>query len=229
MSSILDALMASENIRLMGVAFIRLMLAAVLGCWIGFEREQYNRPAGARTYALVCIGSALVMIISEYTYKIYGGTVEPTRLGAQVISGIGFLGAGTIMKEGFTVRGLTTAAGLWVMSCIGLAAGIGFYSGAVIATMLNYFILLILKKFIWNHTDRKAFHVIVNNIDEVYPQIIDEIETHKGTLFSAEILSKDTKSTEIRLVAAINGDAKYQEYVFEKIRTMTGVMGVHVE
>lgn len=157
MSEIFNFVIASENVRLIGVTFIRLLLSAVLGCIIGFEREQYNRPAGARTYALVCIGSALVMIISEYTYTIYGQTVEPTRLGAQVISGIGFLGAGTIMKEGFTVRGLTTAAGLWVMSCIGLAAGIGFYSGAIIATALNYFILLILKKFIWNHTSKKIF------------------------------------------------------------------------
>lgn len=228
MSEIINEVMASENFKLLGVTFIRLLLAAVLGCWIGFEREQYNRPAGARTYALVCIGSALVMIISEYTYKIYGGIVEPTRLGAQVVSGIGFLGAGTIMKEGFTVRGLTTAAGLWVMSCIGLAAGIGFYSGAVIATMLNYFILLILKKFIWNHTDKKAFHVIVENVDELYSKITEEIEIHKGTLFSAEILSRDAKTTEMRFVM-MNGDTKMQDYVLEKIRTTEGVLGLHVE
>ncbi len=228
MKDILYTVISSENFRLLGVAFIRLLLAAVFGCLIGFEREQYSRPAGARTYALVCMGSALVMIISEYTYKIYGATVEPTRLGAQVISGIGFLGAGTIMKEGFTVRGLTTAAGLWVMSCIGLAVGIGFYSGAVIATILNYFILLILKKFIWKHTDKKVFHVIVDNVDEAYSKIVKEIETHKGTLFSAEILSRDAKTAEMRFVM-MNGDIKTQNYVLEKIRTTEGVMGLHVE
>lgn len=229
MSEIFNFVIASENVRLIGVTFIRLLLSAVLGCIIGFEREQYNRPAGARTYALVCIGSALVMIISEYTYTIYGQTVEPTRLGAQVISGIGFLGAGTIMKEGFTVRGLTTAAGLWVMSCIGLAAGIGFYSGAIIATALNYFILLILKKFIWNHTSKKNIHVIVDNIDEVYSKLTNEIETHSGTIFSTEILSRDKETTELRFVASINGDTKTQEYVLERIRTTEGVIGIHVE
>lgn len=126
----------------------RLILACLLGGVIGFEREHVHRPAGLRTHILVCVGAALVMITSEFIYKNYSSSVnvDPARLGAQVISGIGFLGAGTIIKEGISVKGLTTAASLWAVSCVGIAIGIGFYSGAVIATIIIFFTLVVIKK-----------------------------------------------------------------------------------
>nr|WP_242855671.1 MgtC/SapB family protein [Ruminiclostridium josui] len=115
---------------------------------IGFEREHVHRPAGFRTHILVCVGSALVMITSEYIYYNFSSHVntDPARLGAQVISGIGFLGAGTIIKEGISVKGLTTAASLWAVSCIGIAVGIGFYVGAFIATACIFLTLGVAKK-----------------------------------------------------------------------------------
>ncbi len=121
----------------------------VFGGVIGLEREIGNRPAGFRTHTLVCMGSVLVMLTSEYLLDAYGHikTPDPARLGAQVISGIGFLGAGTILKDGSRVRGLTTAASLWVVACIGLAIGVGFYWGALTATLLSYITLVLLKKF----------------------------------------------------------------------------------
>jgi putative Mg2+ transporter-C (MgtC) family protein len=127
---------------------LRLVLACLLGGLIGFEREHVHRPAGFRTHILVCVGSALVMITSEFIFNKYSSHVnlDPARLGAQVISGIGFLGAGTIIKEGVSVKGLTTAASLWAVSCIGIAVGIGFYSGALIATIIIYMTLIVLKK-----------------------------------------------------------------------------------
>jgi len=127
---------------------LRLVLAAVLGGFIGFEREHTNRPAGFRTHILVCVGSALVMITSEFAFSRYSGSadVDLTRLGAQVISGIGFLGAGTIIRDGINVRGLTTAASLWAVACVGIAVGIGFYTGAVAATILVFITLMSLKK-----------------------------------------------------------------------------------
>ena len=93
---------------------IQLILACILGGLIGYERESTNQPAGFRTYILVCVASALVMCTSQYIFTIYQGltTLDPVRLGAQVISGIGFLGAGTIMRNGMNIRGLTTAASL---------------------------------------------------------------------------------------------------------------------
>ncbi|MGI6777973.1 MAG: MgtC/SapB family protein [Acetivibrionales bacterium] len=126
---------------------IRLLLAAVLGGIIGYEREQTNRPAGFRTHILVCVGAAVAMITSDYIFRTYPqNNIDPARLGAQVISGIGFLGAGTIIREGINVRGLTTAASLWAVACVGLAAGIGFYSGAVCAAGIIIITLIVLKK-----------------------------------------------------------------------------------
>ncbi len=127
---------------------LRLAAACVLGGIIGFEREHVHRPAGLRTHILVCVGSALVMVTSEFIYFRYSShvNVDPARLGAQVISGIGFLGAGTIIKEGISVKGLTTAASLWAVSCVGIAVGIGFYSGAIIATVIIFLILVVIKK-----------------------------------------------------------------------------------
>ncbi|WP_054694335.1 MgtC/SapB family protein [Syntrophomonas palmitatica] len=127
----------------------KLALAAVLGGLIGLERESLNRPAGLRTYTLVSVGSALAMVVSIDIYLQYYHTVQadPGRIAAQVVSGIGFLGAGTIMKEGATVRGLTTAAGLWVVACIGLAVGAGLYVPAVVTTLLILFVLIYFVKF----------------------------------------------------------------------------------
>ncbi|HZK42792.1 MAG TPA: MgtC/SapB family protein [Syntrophomonadaceae bacterium] len=126
----------------------KLILACILGGLIGLERESLNRPAGLRTYTLVCVGSALAMIVSLDMYFKYYQTVnaDPGRIAAQVISGIGFLGAGTIMREGATVRGLTTAAGLWVVACIGLAVGAGLYFPAIGTTIIILFILVYFVK-----------------------------------------------------------------------------------
>jgi putative Mg2+ transporter-C (MgtC) family protein len=108
-------------------SFARVLFAALLGGLVGLEREHIARPAGLRTHMLVCVGSALVMVVSEALAVNGHATVDVTRIGAQVVSGIGFLGAGTIIKEGATVKGLTTAASLWAISCVGIAAGSGFY------------------------------------------------------------------------------------------------------
>lgn len=115
-----------------------LMLAAICGGAIGMEREIKARPAGIKTFSLVCMGAAMVMMTNEYIYlNIANSTGDAARMGAQVISGIGFLGAGTIIvTSNNRVRGLTTAAALWVTAAIGIAIGIHFYSGAVIGTIL---------------------------------------------------------------------------------------------
>jgi Uncharacterized membrane protein len=123
----------------------------VIGGVIGWERENNNRPAGLRTHMLVAIGAAVIMLMGEMSLEKYAGitTMDPTRLGAQVISGIGFLGAGTIMREGLTVRGLTTAASLWAVACLGLAAGGGFYEAAAagsVAIILTLTIFEYLEK-----------------------------------------------------------------------------------
>ena len=128
-------------------SLFRLTLATICGGLIGIERIRKRRPAGFRTHTLVCIGAALTMIISQYLWS-KGQTTDLSRLGAQVINGIGFLGAGTIIVTGRQqVKGLTTAAGLWASACMGLAIGAGFYFGAIVgcvliiltSTVLSYF------------------------------------------------------------------------------------------
>ena len=112
---------------------IRLCAAAILGGIVGVERGSADRPAGLRTHILVCAGSALIMMVSLYGSDGLTAGRDSSRIAAQVVSGIGFLGAGTILREGFSVKGLTTAASLWAVSCVGLAVGSGFFVGALVA------------------------------------------------------------------------------------------------
>src|SRR2546422_10198861 len=122
---------------------LRLGLAAILGGAIGVERELRDREAGIRTHLLVSLGSALFTLVSAYGFHAFlssGQNViraDPTRIAAQIVTGIGFLGAGAIIRQGFSVRGVTTAATLWVVAAIGVAAGAGYYSAAVIGTVIT--------------------------------------------------------------------------------------------
>lgn len=132
---------------------IKLLLASLLGAVIGLEREVHGRPAGFRTHLLVSLGSCLFVIISIDLYRIYGNFtatgpvgVDPGRIAAQVVTGIGFLGAGAIIRERASIRGLTTAACLWVAAAIGLACGAGRYEPAIVVTILAFVSLLLLKK-----------------------------------------------------------------------------------
>src|SRR4051794_38975547 len=113
---------------------LRLSVAAALGGAIGLERELRERGAGLRTHLVVCLGSALFTLVSAYAFV--GPKVDPTRIAAQIVSGIGFLGAGAIIRQGLSVRGLTTAATLWLVAAIGVAAGAGYDSAAPFTTAL---------------------------------------------------------------------------------------------
>lgn len=128
--------------------FLRLLCAMAVGILIGTEREIANRPAGMRTHVLVALGACVVMLSGQMIftqYRAYGAAPDPARLAAQVITGVGFLGAGTIMKEGPTVHGLTTAASLWTVACLGVAAGGGYYSVAVIGAVFIFITLTLLE------------------------------------------------------------------------------------
>jgi putative Mg2+ transporter-C (MgtC) family protein len=117
---------------------LRLSVAAALGGAIGLERELRERGAGLRTHLVVCVGSALFTLVSAYGFEDFfvatGTRIDPTRIAAQIVSGIGFLGAGAIIRQGLSVRGLTTAATLWLVAAIGMATGAGYYDAAAITT-----------------------------------------------------------------------------------------------
>lgn len=135
-----------RELNLVSILF-RIVLAILLGGVLGMERGRKNRPAGFRTYILVCLGAALVMMTNQYVCEKYQ-TGDPVRLGAQVVSGIGFLGAGTIILTGRNqIKGLTTAACLWAAACGGLAIGIGFYEGAVFGGVAIVFTVSGLQRF----------------------------------------------------------------------------------
>lgn len=147
---------------------VRILLAVVLGGIIGMERGMKNRPAGFRTYMLVSIGACVVMLINQYAYQVFH-TGDPVRMGAQVISGIGFLGAGTIIVTSHNqIKGLTTAAGLWAAACIGLAIGIGLYEVAVAGAAAIFLVLTVLHE--WDFMMRRKGHVI-----EIYVELDQNI------------------------------------------------------
>lgn len=147
--------------------FLRILVAAILGGLIGLERGLKNRAAGLRTYMLVCVGSCLIMLTNQLIFQIYG-VGDPVRMGAQVVSGIGFLGAGTIIVTRHRqVKGLTTAAGLWTSAGVGLALGIGFYEGAVMGA-LTVLAVMILMQYLDNGMRNKtrAFEVYFELSDQ---------------------------------------------------------------
>lgn len=125
---------------------IRIVLSLFIGGILGFDRGRKNRPAGFRTYMLVCLGSTLVMITNQYVFQVFKSG-DPVRLGAQVVSGVGFLGAGTIILTGRNqVKGITTAAGIWTAACCGLTIGIGYYEGAIAGGAAIFIAMVSLQK-----------------------------------------------------------------------------------
>ncbi|MDF2644639.1 MAG: magnesium transporter MgtC [Paenibacillus sp.] len=162
---------------------IRILLAAGLGGLVGLEREWSNHAAGLRTHILVCIGSTAIMLLSIYGFSDFVNEpqvrVDPARLAAQVISGIGFLGAGTIMRTGLTVSGLTTAASVWVVAAIGLCVGAGFLYCAVLATVMVLLSLVVLNK--WEKylmRNRRTMEVVIKIVDK--PGVLGNIATKFG-------------------------------------------------
>ena len=137
--------MELRELTYLGVT-LRIVSAIVVGGLLGLERGMKKRPAGMRTYMLVCVGACLIMLTNQYVYQ-YFGTGDPVRMGAQVVNGIGFLGAGTIIvTRRNQIKGLTTAAGLWTSAGVGLALGIGFYEAAFIGGFAVFFVMTMLQR-----------------------------------------------------------------------------------
>ncbi len=176
---------------------VRLLVAVVVGFILGAERGIKGKAAGIKTYILVCMGSALTMILSQYIIEDLGYDIELTRLSAQVISGIGFLGAGTILVTGHNkIVGLSTAAGLWATACIGLVAGIGFYEAVVVSCVLMLFIFGCIPKL-----EEKMYLKLKSST--LYTEFSDN--TSIGKLINA-VKSKGAKVVDINI-----GKAKYSQ------------------
>ena len=175
-------------------SILRILVAGVFGALVGLERDIHGRAAGLRTHLLVSAGAAVFTILSSRVAVFgvvavpeFARVTDPGRIAAQIVTGIGFLGAGTIIKEGFTIRGLTTAASLWITAAIGMASGAGFYAIAAAATTFSLFSLIVLhhlEKSYRKHIYRNLTVALPNDVD--VNQIVDFIRTMKLRIMSSE-------------------------------------------
>ncbi|NUN94042.1 MAG: MgtC/SapB family protein [Verrucomicrobiae bacterium] len=214
----------------------RLVLAALLGSLIGLERERLQWVAGLRTHMLVCVGASLIMIVSSFGFADILGhpnvTLDPSRVAAQVVSGIGFLGAGTILLRREVIRGLTTAASLWTVAAIGLAVGGGLYTGAVAATVLILGILAGLKPLERRFAARRPqVRSVVVRFDArtTSPAAIEAIMAQGGvTIRHAETTAGGEPSQkELHLLTRATADEISE--AMEYLETLPGVEHVEIE
>ncbi len=218
---------------------LRLFLAVFLGGLIGFERERHNRPAGFRTHILVCAGSALIMLVSAYgfTGQIGGAGYisDPGRIAAGVVTGIGFLGAGTILQQRGSIRGLTTAATIWVVSGVGLAAGIGFYLGAILTTIFVLVSLLLLRRAEYHFVVRRRMkRLLIRSVDR--PGLLGAIGSILGdrhvSIRKSELSDPEKEEEggedmiDIEFLVEVPFDIDLKE-LFDSLHGLDGVAEVH--
>lgn len=211
---------------------VRLAIACLLGGLIGIERERNRHPAGLRTHILVCVGATLVMLCNIYIFDKYKGltNVDPARFGAQVISGIGFLGAGTIIKEGPSIRGLTTAASLWAVACLGIAIGLGFYAGAILTTSFVLIILIIFSKFeylFYGKSGKAMLTIKMKNKDGKLDQITGRLKDFEMYYSNMSIEAADDDNITVRIKVSGNKEVP-NEKLMEELYKIEGINFVQV-
>lgn len=189
----------SDHLTFVGTCY-RLLLSMLLGSIVGFERRRRGQSAGVRTFSLIAMGSALAMVLSVYVAQKYSDG-DPTRMAAQVISGIGFLGAGAIIQMKGSVRGLTTAAGIWMVANIGMAVGCGMYWIATVATGLILFILVQLERIEHRVSLCSESRIIRVRVGEILNDIhkYREVLKHYGVVLSNFYVEYDFEQAETRL------------------------------
>ena len=205
---------------------LRLVMSVILGGIIGFERGRAGRPAGLRTHILVCMGSTLAIMTNQYVFEKYNVS-DPTRIAAQVVSGIGFLGAGTIIVTGrHQVKGLTTAAGLWATACMGLAIGIGFYKAAIVSCLLIAFATIVLHRFDNMMLSKSKMLDVYIEIKKTTPmnKVLDQIKMNEISIDSLEMVraSYDTNAFAVIMTLRL----KHQRIRLDTIASICAIEGV---
>lgn len=213
-----------------GAIVLRLVSALIIGVVIGIDRGIKRRGAGIKTHTLVCLGSTLVMLTGQYVYNNFVGNMDISRLGAQVISGVGFLGVGTIIVTGRNqVRGLTTAAGLWVCACLGLAVGIGFIEGAFITLVLVIITLKLLSKVdeqVRNHSKGIDLYIEFENNKNV-TLFIDEMRKQDIRISDFELGKSKIKGEGPNAIVSIEVDSRINHpAILDEIRALECVLFV---
>lgn len=204
---------------------VRLIFSIVLGGIIGFERERKSRPAGLRTNMLVCIGACIVMMTNQYIFQTYG-TGDPVRMGAQVVSGIGFLGAGTIIVTAHNrIKGLTTAAGLWTAACVGLTIGVGLYEVALTGSVIILLVLTLLN--LWDgriHRHTKSLDVYIElNKDVSLGQFLQRIRSSSMTVSGLQI-EQGSHAEGLSFFVTVKTEKKIDRKLFlQELRSIEGI------
>ena len=206
----------------------KIILIVLLSGIIGMERSTWNKPAGFITHALLGISAVLVVLCGEALAQKYN--VDPFRIAAQFLSGIGFLGAGTILRDGFNVKGLTTASGLLTVSCIGLCVGAGFYLGAIVATILAYLILSYAYVFSdrLDHFDVLDLELDTNeNIKDFIPEVEKFLDKHELEIKQIkDITDNDKKYNSLKLICKYNNKMITKNKIITKLTTLPDVTNV---
>jgi putative Mg2+ transporter-C (MgtC) family protein len=211
----------------------KLAVAVILSSLIGIERELVHKPAGIKTHTLICISATLVMSLGMYVREVLDPTMtmDPTRLPAQILAGIGFVGAGTIIREGLSVKGITTAASLLAITCVGLAVGAGFYEGAILTTILMFFVLYFTSP-IQKIVSMKSKVTTVCVISKISTGIIGNVQEilEKNNLEVISIKqekSNSSNSTLYKFLVKFN-DFSDKETLIQEILKINGVNEVHL-
>lgn len=209
----------------------KLLLSVFLSLIIGIERELIKKPAGIKTHMLICISATLIMALGMYLFNLYPDKLDPSRLPAQILAGIGFVGAGTIIRDGFTVKGITTAASLLAMTCIGLAVGAGFYEGAILTTIIVFLVLSVtspLQNLI--HSNKKITQFTITSIAN--PEMIGKITTFFTTknievLNIKQIHEQTSQYTILKFLVKLNKTSE-KETLIHEICSMQNITEVYV-
>ena len=223
----MDAIMTAAREFTYLEAGLRILMAIVLGGMIGMERGLKNRPAGLRTYMLVCLGACIVMLTNQYVYEAFG-VGDPVRMGAQVVSGIGFLGAGTIIVTARNqIKGLTTAAGLWASACVGLALGIGLYAVSIMGSVAIFVILTLLHELDFRmRRSTKQVEVYVELKHNVaVGQFLDFVRDRKYEPSNLQILLENTSDNGILAFSVTLKGQKNCNHddIVTTVKTMPGI------
>jgi putative Mg2+ transporter-C (MgtC) family protein len=216
-----------------GGLIARLLLAVVLGGMIGFEREFRDQPAGFRTHILVSLGAALFTIAGAYGVAGFvgsgGASFDPTRIAAQVVTGIGFLGGGAILRYGATVRGLTTAAALWVTAAVGVAVGLGYYVGALTTGLVTVAALVVLKPIETTLVDRlrRGRHEFSLELGPELriAEVVSIVEAHHAQITAIKVasVSDDTRQLSLSILVPSGIDAQSIAAEMERSEGVTGL------
>ena len=210
--------------------FLRLAAALVAGGIIGYERERDSQPAGLRTHMILALGAALVMILSVNIGIKYGS--DPSRLAAQVVSGIGFLGAGAILRFGFNVKGLTTASTLWTTAMVGMAIGYGYYLVSLFAVVIMIIVLTLVERFEKKFVRVNVIRTVVVDVHDregILREVRKTISKMADALLAFSV-QKSVKNKHMRLeiVARFNRNEKLED-MLEVISSIEGVKGIKIE